>query len=108
MDLDKKEHQNMFQVTQQTLLSHPDFISFLCVTEEDPGYYTYYPETLSFTISHLMLKMLTKTHSIVTHTVDPFYNMFIYTFLYHSKTHSMTIMTIWTFEKGSGYNIKQL
>ena len=39
MDLDKKEHQNMFQVTQQTLLSHPDFISFLCVTEEDPGYY---------------------------------------------------------------------
>ena len=39
IDLDKKEHQNMFQVTQQTLLSHPDFISFLCVTEEDPGYY---------------------------------------------------------------------
>ena len=68
MDLDKKEHQNMSQVTQQTLLSHPDFISFLCVTKEDPGYYTYY----------------------------------------HSKTHSMTIMTIWTFEKGAGYNIKQL
>ena len=49
--------------------------------------------------------MLTKTHSIVT--VDPFYNVFTFNFSYHSKSHSMTIMNIWTFEKVVEYNINQ-
>ena len=49
--------------------------------------------------------MLTKTHSIVT--LDPFYNVFTFNFSYHSKSHSMTIMNIWTFEKVVEYNINQ-
>ena len=49
--------------------------------------------------------MLTKTHSIVT--VDPFYNVFTFNFSYHSKSHSMTIMNIWTFEKVVECNINQ-
>ena len=53
----------------------------------------------------LWWKMLTKTHSIVT--VDPFYNVFTFNFSYHSKSHSMTIMNIWTFEKVVEYNINQ-
>jgi len=40
-------------------------------------------------------------------SVDTLYLTCYYTY-YHNKTHSMIIMTIWTFEKASGYNIKKL